>query len=183
MKKLILFTALLVSFLSSAQKFGIVDTEYILDQLPEYKKAQQEIEKISMEEQKKIEKMHQSLDSMVRVFQREEVLLTEELKLNRKTEISKKELEIKEYQKKIFGYQGRIFLKRQELIQPIQNKVYGAIEKVAKKQKLQVIFDKSGDLTIIYANKVHDYTDIVLEMLSLGDPKDTIDNKRSTNNN
>ncbi len=178
MKKTLIALSFLVSFLTYSQKFGIVDTELILDQIPEYKKAQQEIEKISLEEQKKIEKMHHSLDSMVRVFQREEVLLTEEMKNTRKVAISKKENEIKEYQKKIFGYEGRIFLKRQELIQPIQNKVYGAIETVAKKQKLQVIFDKSGDLTIIYANKVHDYTDLVLEILSLGDPKDTIDNKK-----
>ena len=122
--------------------------------------------------------MYNSLDSMVRAYQREEVLLTEELKVKKKSAINERDKEIKKYQKKIFGLNGQIFLKRQELIKPIQDNVYSAIEKVAKKHKLQAVFDRAGDLTILYYTDVHDYTEYVLEELQLGDPKDTIDNPK-----
>ncbi len=180
MKYLIIFTSLLFfSLVASAQKFGVVDTEKILSEMKEYKTVQEEIDKISIEEQKKIEKMYGELDSLNHTYQREEILLTEEMKTKRRAEINKKHKQIKTYQRKIFGFEGLIFLKRQELIAPVQNKVFTAVEKVAKKHKLQFVFDKSGDLSLIYANPVHDYTDYVLEELDLGDPTDTSDNKRT----
>ena len=100
------------------------------------------------------------------------------MKEKRLEEIEVEEKKIKEYQKKIFGFEGLIFLKRQELIEPIQDKVYEVVKKVAKAHKLQIIFDKAGDLTMIYASPVHDYTDYVLESLNLGDKLDTVDNPR-----
>ncbi|MCP4521865.1 MAG: OmpH family outer membrane protein [Cytophagales bacterium] len=179
MKKILLFAFSLCLFSSVfAQKFGYVDTEFILKQLPEYKEAQQEIDKLSVQYQKQIEKKYVSLDSLFNAFRQEEILLTEEMKREKQNEIMLKEKEIKEFQKKIFGYEGLIFLKRQELIKPIQDKVYDAVKKVAEREKLQVVFDKASDLVMIYANPVHDYTDYVLEELKLGDKKDIIDNKR-----
>lgn len=168
MKKLVFIFALLASANTLfAQKFGFVDSEKILNQMPDYKAAQQEIDEISIEYQKVIENMYQDLDSMFQVYRKEEILLTEEMKIKRQDAISKKETEIKEYQRKVFGFEGLIFLKRQELIKPIQEKIQEAIKKVAQQQKLQVVFDKSGDLTLLYATETHDYTDYVLEELGL----------------
>ena len=175
---IIITTALLVSFSGFSQKFGYVNTEHILSKLPEYKEAQKEIDRISVDYQKQIDQMYVSLDSMFNDFRRKEILLEKEQKKRAQDKIMAKEKEIKEFQKKIFGYEGEIFLKRQELIKPIQDEVYGAVEKVAKDQKLQVVFDKAGDLVMIYTDATHDYTDFVLEELGQGDEKDTIDNPR-----
>lgn len=177
-KSLLLVFGLILGLQVFAQKFGFIDTEYILKKVPEYKDAQKEIDKISIEEQKKIEKMYSSLDSMYNAYRREEILLTEEMKNKRQGQIVEREKEIKEYQKKIFGFEGRIFLKRQELIKPVQDKVFTAVEKVAKVHNLQIVFDKASDVNMIYANPTHDYSDYVLEELDLGDPNDKIDNER-----
>jgi outer membrane protein len=180
MKKsvLVLLLISMLTFVANAQKFGYVDSEFVLKKMPEYKEAQKEIDKLSIKYQIEIEKMHKSLDSMKRVYQNEVILYTEEMKKKKLDEISAKEKETYEYQDKIFGYEGRIFLKRQELIAPIQDKVYAAIETVAKKHRLQFIFDKAGELNILYADAAHDYTDFVLEELGFGDKVDTIDNPK-----
>lgn len=178
MKRLLIFFSVFFALQVNAQKFGYVDSEYILKKLPEYLEAQQNIDKESVKFQQEIEEMYGSLDSLFNSFRKEEVLLTEEMKRKRQDEIMAKEKEIKEYQKKIFGFEGVIFLKRQTLIEPIQNSVFTAVKKVASKHHLQIIFDKSSDLVMIYTNPTHDYTDYVLEELGLGDKTDTIDNKR-----
>lgn len=168
MKKFVFLLSFLalVSF-SYAQKFGVVDTEKILNQMSEYKEAQKEISKISIQYQKEISGMQQAVDSLKSVFKQEEILLTDEMKEKRLKEIKKKQGAVKDKQRKIFGFEGLIFLKRQELIEPVQDKVYAAIKAVAKKERLQMIFDKAGDLTILYVNNTHDYTDYVLEELGL----------------
>ncbi|HNB62512.1 MAG TPA: OmpH family outer membrane protein, partial [Saprospiraceae bacterium] len=104
----------------------------------------------------------------------EEVLLTDEMKAERLETIHKKESEWKEYQRKVFGFGGLFFLKKQELIKPLQDKVFEAVEKVAKQNRLAIIFDKSSELVMIYTDPKHDYTDFVLEELGLGDPNDKI---------
>lgn len=159
---------------ASAQKFGYIDSEYILKKMPEYQEAQKELDRLSMNWQKDIEEKKQEVDKLKADFQAEEVLLTDLMKEERLEEIQEKEKELKEYQKKIFGFDGLIFLKRQELIKPVQDKLYEAVEKVAKAKRLQILFDKAGDLVMIYTNPIHDYTDYVLEELGLGDPNDTI---------
>ena len=112
-------------------------------------------------QRKDIEQLH-------RVYQAEEVVLTEPMKKKRQDEILKKEQDLKSYQNKQFGYEGQLFKKRQELTKPVQDKVFEAVEKVAKKKSLAAIFDKSGDLTLLYTNPAHDYTEFVLEELGLG---------------
>ncbi|MFK7900569.1 MAG: OmpH family outer membrane protein [Cyclobacteriaceae bacterium] len=152
---------------AQAQKFGFIDSELILKKMPQYKEAQQEIDRVSINYQKEIEVMSSSLDSMYNVYRKEEILLTEEMKQKKKTQMSEKETEIKEYQRKIFGFEGLIFLKRQELIRPVQDVLYEAVERVSKRHKLQFVFDRAGDLSMIYANPVHDYTDLVEEQLEI----------------
>lgn len=160
-----------------AQKFGYVNTEFILSKLPAYKEAQTEIDKLSKKYQQEIIAKHKSLDSLQNVYDKEEILYTEEMKRKKQTQLEEKTAEISEFQNSIFGYEGRIFLKRQELIRPIQDEVYAAIEKVSKKNSLQFMFDKAGDLVILYSTATHDYTDFVLEELGEGDKIDVKDNK------
>lgn len=178
-KHFILLTIIFFGLLQAkAQKFGYVDSEFILSKIPEFAEAQKEIDKLSIKYQKEIIGMKKSIDSLENIFTKEEILYTEEMKRKKTAEIEKKTSDLSEYQNSIFGYEGRIFLKRQELIRPIQDQVFESVEKVAKKHKLQFVFDKAGDLTILYASATHDYTDFVLEDLGLADPVDIIDNKR-----
>ena len=153
---------------AQAQKFGWVDSEFIMAKMPEYAKAQQELALLSDTWQKEIEVQQKDLDKLHRNYQNEEIVLTEAMKKKRQDEILLKEQELKTYRNKQFGYEGQIFKKRQELNKPVQDKVFEAVEKVAKKKTLAVLFDKSGDLTMLYTNPAHDYTEFVLEELGLG---------------
>jgi len=152
---------------AQAQKFGWVDSEFIMTQMPDYGKAQQELNTLSETWQKEIEAQKKDLDKLYRTYQAEEVVLTEPMKKKRQDEILKKEQDIKAYQNKQFGYEGQLFKKRLELTKPVQDKVFEAVEKVAKKKQLAVLFDKSGDVTMLYTNPAHDYTEFVLEELGL----------------
>lgn len=177
MKRLVFLVVLFLLIGSSAysQKFGYVDTDFILSKMEEYQEAQAEIEKVSKQWQEEIHNMYQEINKMYSEYKAEEVLLTEEMKEERMAAIKKKENAVKEYQEKVFGYEGLFFLKKQELMKPVQDKVFEAVEKVAKDQRLQIVFDKSGDLVMIYTDPIHDYTDYVLEELGLGDEVDTIE--------
>ena len=169
MKKILLsfFLILFFSSITQAQKFGYIDTEYILNKMPDYRKAQGEIDDMSITWQKEVQDLYKEIESLYDVLQAEEVLLTEDMKNARIEKIEQKEKEVKEYQKKVFGFEGLYFLKKKELVKPVQEKVAESVEKIAKKHKLQFIFDKSGDMVMIYTNPIHDYTDFVLEDLGL----------------
>ena len=176
MKRIILSCLIVVFALSRvfAQKWGYVDTEYILSKIPEYKEAQDEINTLSLSWDQEIQSMYREIESLYDKLQAEEVLLTAEMKEERLAEIQIKEEEVKAYHKKVFGYEGLFFLKKKELIKPVQDKVFDAVEKVAKDNRLQMVFDKSGELVLIYTDPIHDYTDYVLEELGLGDKNDVI---------
>ncbi len=176
MKHIILSCLFIVFTLSNvvAQKWGYVDTEYILGKIPEYKEAQDEINTLSLSWDQEIQSMYREIESLYDKLQAEEVLLTAEMKEERSAEIQIKEEEVKAYHKKVFGYEGLFFLKKKELIKPVQDKVFDAVEKVAKDNRLQMVFDKSGELVLIYTDPIHDYTDYVLEELGLGDKNDVI---------
>lgn len=168
MKKLLIFSLLLtIGFAGFGQKFGYVDMNYILGRMQEYKEAQQEIEKLAKGWEDEIQKMYQEAEAMQADLKAEEVLLTKEMHEERQAEIDKKWKEIKDYQKKVFGFEGLYFLKKKELIKPVQDRVFEAVEIVAKNNRLQIVFDKSGELVMIYTDPVHDYTDFVLEELKL----------------
>ncbi|MET0572653.1 MAG: OmpH family outer membrane protein [Pedobacter agri] len=160
----------------NAQRFGYIDTDFILNKMPEYKKAQDEINQLSQAWEKEVQEMQKKIEGMYAALQAEQVLLTEEMKKERTDAIQKKEAELKEYQKKVFGFGGLFFLKKQELIKPIQDKVWDAVDKVCKENSLAIMFDKAGELVMIYTDPRHDYTDFVLDQLGLGDPNDKIKN-------
>jgi len=160
----------------TAQRFGYIDTDFILNKMPEYGKAQEEINQLSEAWEKEIQEMDKKIESMYSDLQAEQVLLTDEMKKERQVAIQKKEADLKEYQKKVFGFGGLFFLKKQELIKPIQDKVWDAVDKVAKQNNLAIVFDKAGELVMIYTDPRYDYTDFVLDELGLGDPNDKIKN-------
>jgi outer membrane protein len=164
MKKIIAsLVILLFSTATFAQKFAYVDTKYILENIPEYTKAQKSLDDISAEWQKDIEKKYKEIDEMYKAYQNEQVLLTDEMKKKREEEITKKEKNVKDLQKAKFGYEGDLFKKRQELIKPIQDKIYDAIQKLAVAKGYDFVFDKSvGGSPILYCNPALDKSNDVL---------------------
>ncbi|OYU97090.1 MAG: hypothetical protein CFE21_02030 [Bacteroidetes bacterium B1(2017)] len=151
---------------SKAQRFAYVDTEYILDMLPEYKSAQKQLDLIAETWQKEAEEKKAEIDRMQKDFQAEQILLTEELKKKKEADIKAKEAELKEFMNKKFGYEGDLFKKRQELVKPIQDKVFDACQKIAKQSALDFIFAKGGEMIMMYSNAKYDKSDEVL--LELG---------------
>ena len=177
----LIFSLALLFGLSQAygQKFGYIDSDLILKKMPEYKKAEGELAQLSLKWQKELDDMKIALDKMQADYRAEEILFTDDMKKERLDTIASKEKKLKEQQKKIFGFEGLIFLKKQELMKPVQDKLYEAVEKISKSKQLQVIFDRSGDLLMIYANPIHDYTDFVLEKLGLGEADDKLENNEN----
>lgn len=167
MKKLfvLLFIVIAGSFNTNAQKFGFVDSEYILENMSEYRDAQDLLDKLSLDWQKEIEVKFAEVDKMYKDFQADAVLLPEDIKKKRQNEIIAKEKEAKDLQKKKFGKDGELFKKRQEIIKPIQDKVYDAIESIANASSYAVIFDKAGSVTLLYSNSKYDRSDDVLDKL------------------
>ena len=165
---IILFIAmLLASFTSHAQKFGYVDTEYILENIPEYKSTQDKLDEQSIEWQKEIEMKFAEIEKLYKAFQAEAVLLPEDIKQKREDEIVAKEKEVKDLQKQRFGKDGDLFKKRQELVKPIQDKVYNAIEEIATEGGYAVIFDTASNLNMVYVNSKFDKSNDVLEKLGI----------------
>lgn len=167
MKKITFLFACLVltAFTASAQRFAYVDSDYILSNIPEYAEAQKQLDEISKNWQKEIENKFKEIDQLYKNYQQEQVLYTEDMKKQKQKEIEDKEKAAKELQKKRFGYEGDLFQKRQELIKPIQDKMYEAIQKVATTKGFDVIFDKSSSTTMLYSNTKLDASDDVIKQL------------------
>ena len=167
MKKSIIATIvfILLANLSFAQKFAFVDTEYILDRIPAYKSALEQIDKISLEYQNEIEGSIQDIEKLYKNFQNERVLLTEEQKLKKEEEIVGKENAIKDLQKKYFGPEGAVSTKRQELIKPIQDEVYKVVKEMAIEGAYAVIFDTASGAGILYENPRYNKSDEVLQKM------------------
>lgn len=150
---------------AQAQKFAYVDTEYILGSIPEYKIAQTQIEDLSGKWQKDIETRFAEIDKLYKTYEADATMLPEEMKRKREAEIINKEKEAKDLQKQRFGQSGDLFKKRQELIKPIQDRVYNAIEAVSTLDNIAIVFDKSSGATMIYTNSKYDISDTVLKKL------------------
>ncbi|MFN4145576.1 MAG: OmpH family outer membrane protein [Runella sp.] len=179
-RRLLLLLSLILTTCSLyAQKWGYMDMEYVTSKMPDYQKAQAELDKFSERWAKEIQDKYAEIDRMQRLYQAEEVLLTDDMKRKRLQEISDKEREAREYNNKIFGFEGMLFQKKKEIIKPITDQVYKAVERVCRMKRLDMLVDKSSDFVIIYSNPVHDYTDYVMEELGLTDNKN---NKINTSN-
>lgn len=165
---------LVVSLLSQAQKFAYVDSKYILSHIPEYQQAQAEINKLSSQWQKDIENKYETIAKLETSLQAEKILLTDEMKQKREQEIATKRQEAKDMQKSKFGINGELFKKREELVKPIQDQIYEAIQEVASTSALMVVFDKASDSNMLYTNPKHDISDKVLKKMGLK-PGETLD--------
>ena len=162
---LLFFT--IISTNSYSQKFGYVNSEFILNSMPEYKEALSEIENLSKAWEKEVSEMYIDVEKKEVILKNEEILLTKEMYEEKRIELDEEWNEVRSYQQKVFGFEGLYFLKKKELIQPIQDILFESIERVAKKNRLQIIFDKSSEPVLLYTNPIHDYTDYVLEDLGL----------------
>jgi outer membrane protein len=152
---------------SSAQRYAIIDSKYILQKLPEYKTAQQRLDQFSEQWQQEIDRKSAELDKMYKNYDAEQVMLSDELKKKREDELFNKEKELRDLQKKRYGYEGDIFKKRQELIKPIQDRVYNAVQRLAAAKSYDFILDKSEGITVIFADPKLDKSDDVLRELGV----------------
>jgi len=166
MKKLIISLIIFIFWVPIfAQKYAFVDTEYILNRIPSYKAAQEELDKLSKAWQKEIETLYEEIEKMYKDYQSEKVLMTEEMRQKREEEIISKEKAAKELQKKYFGPEGALFQKRKELIKPIQDEIYNAIKEIANENGYALILDTSAGPTVLYFNPRYDISDDVLQRL------------------
>jgi outer membrane protein len=150
-----------------AQRYAIVDTKYILDKMPDYKEAQSKLDQFSEQWQKEIDVKQAALDKMYKDYEAEQVMLSEDLRKKREDEIFVREKEVRDLQRKRFGFEGDLFKKRQELVKPIQDKVYTAIQKIAVARMYDFILDKSEGITVIFADPKLDKSEDVLKELGV----------------
>ena len=168
MKKILLLACMLgLGFAGIAQKYAIIDSRYILDKMPEYKEAQKQLDDIAAGWQKDIDGKQADLDKMYKDYDAEQVMLTEDLRKKREDQLFGKEKDLRDLQRKRFGFEGDLFKKRQELIKPIQDKVYNAVQKMAVSRGYDFVLDKSEGITIIFADPKLDKSEDVLKDLGV----------------
>ena len=160
-----LITALMIAFTANAQRIATVDINKILESLSEYQAAQKSLDDTAAKWQREINEEYDKIKGLYSRYQAESVLMSEEVRRQKEEEIMNKEKEVRELQKSKFGPEGALFKKRQELVRPVQDKVYEAIEDYANTKGFDFIFDKSGSAGIIFSNARFDKTDDILKEL------------------
>jgi len=167
-KILLSFAFLLLSgFAANAQKYCMIDSKYILEKMVEYKDAQIKLDQQSKTWQSEIDTKMQEVDKMYKSYQAERAMLSDDMRKKREDEIVAKEKAAKDLQKQRFGYEGDLFKRRQELVKPIQDRVYNAVQKLAANKGYDFVLDKAGGVTLFYANPVLDKSDDVLKLLGI----------------
>ncbi len=169
MKKILIIACslLLITFSATAQRYAVIDSKYILDKLPDYAAAQKMLDQFSEQWQQEIDQKQALVDKMFKDYEAEQVMLSEVLKKKREDELYNKEKELRDLQKKRFGFEGDLFKKRQELIKPIQDRVYNAVQKLAVEKQYDFILDKSEGITVIFADPKLDRSADVLRNLGV----------------
>jgi outer membrane protein len=148
-----------------AQRFAYVNSEYILEQIPEYVSAQKQLDALSIQWQDEVDARFAEIESLYQAYQQDQVVLNEALRRQREDEIVNKEKEVKDYQRQKFGFEGDLFKERVRLIEPIQERVSKAIQAIAESQNLDVILDKNSEVMMLYANPRLDKSDEVIVRL------------------
>jgi outer membrane protein len=167
-KTLLLSIAVLgLALAGYAQRYAIIDTKYILGKIPEYRDADTQLQQIGVQWQKEIDDKQAQLDKMYKNYEAEQFMLTEELKKKREDELFLREKEVRDLQKKRFGYEGDLFKERQKLVKPVQDKVYNAVQKMAIAKSYDFVLDKSEGITIIFADPKLDKSEDVLKELGI----------------
>ena len=167
MKKILLGIVLVLAtgFAANAQKFALVDMEYILRNIPSYEMANEQLNQISARFEKEVNDMAAEAETMYKNYQSDRVFLTDEQKQAREQEIVAKEKEVSDLRYKYFGNEGELFKKRQSLMKPIQEEVYEAIKAVSQEKGYQVIFDRASSQSIVFASPKIDVSNDVLAKL------------------
>jgi outer membrane protein len=171
LKRLSIIVLLLIinnfAIAQGAPKFGHIDTEYILGQMPQYDEKKAELEALAGSYDKEVRSLYGEVEKMKAALKAEEVLLTAAMKLDRQKEIELKEQEALKKYTELFGYDGLYYKKVDEILKPLRDRISQIVEAVAKRYGLDYVFDKAADVGIIYSNPVHDYTEFVLEELGI----------------
>src|SRR5690606_35618009 len=163
MKKLaFIFILFCLNFSVSAQRFAYINTDDILDNLPEFQEAQKELDALSEQWQKTIEAKYAELSELRKQFKAEEILMTPEMKKKKEEEWAQKEKEAREYQKEKFGIEGELFTKRKELVKPIQDKIFKEVQEMATRNNYAIIFDTAGQNNILFADPKFDKSEEIL---------------------
>ena len=157
--------AVLITFSASAQRFAFVDVNKILESIPEYQEAQTELDRIAKTWRQEIAQEYDVIKGMYNRYQAEQVLLSDEARAEKEEEIMNKEKAVRKMQKERFGPEGDLFKRRQELVRPIQDRVYDAIEEYSNERGYDFIFDKSGAAGIIFSNEEYNKTEDILKKL------------------
>ena len=180
-KKVLLFAFLIVSLNSIAQKaqrIGYIDMEYILQNIPEYTEAQSNINEKALGWQKEIEEKQKEIDGLKAELNNEKALLTKDLIIEKEEDIQLLIVELKQVQELYFGANGDLFFLRQQLVQPIQDLVYNAVQDIASKRSYDFIFDKSSDLVMLFSNSQYDVSEMVIASLTRSEKLNEIKEKR-----
>lgn len=168
MRKFLIIFLLLASLTTAqAQKYACVNTDYIMRNVPEYNQALAKINKFIAEWQQELQNKQQEVDELRQQYQQEAYLLPDNLKQRRQDEIHNKESELRSLQQQRFGAGGDLDQKRAELMKPVQDRVYNAIERVAREKNYAFVFDKSASATVLYVSEKYDISNLVLEMLGV----------------
>ena len=169
MKRTLFLTALVLftAISGMAQKYAIIDTRYILEKIPDYTNAQRQLDQVAADWQKDIDTRQQALDRMYKDYDAEQVMLSDDLKQKRQDQLFMKEKELRDLQRQRFGFEGDLFKKRQELVKPIQDKVYNAVQKLSSARGYDFVLDKSEGITIIFADPKLDKSEDVLRELGI----------------
>ena len=170
MKKILVLLLIIMAVsagVTAQQRYAIIDTKYILSKVPEYKEADKKMQQLGEQWQKEIDDKQVALDKMYKNYEAEQFMLTDDLKKKREDELFVKEKEVRELQKKRFGYEGDLFKERQKMVKPIQDKVYNAIQKIAIARFYDFILDKSEGITVIFADPKLDKSDEVLREMGI----------------
>lgn len=169
MKRIVLIIGILVALATQAdaQRYCLIDSKYILDNITEYKDAQTRLDKMSEDWQKEIDARMQEVDRMYRTYQAERAMLSDEMRKQREEEIIEKEKAVKDLQKKRFGFEGDLFKERQKLVKPVQDRVYNAVQKYAESRAYDLVLDKAAGVTVFYADPKLDKSDEVLKSLGI----------------
>ena len=165
LSSLFLTTVFAVSL--NAQKIAVIDINAVLSELPEYITAQQELDKLAAEWNQEIAQEYDKIKSLYNKYQAEQVLLSEEVRGQREEEIMQKEREVRALQKRRFGNEGELFLKRREIVNPIQDKVFAAIETFALDRGYDLVLDKAGSAGVLFVGEEFDKTDLIRRRLGI----------------
>jgi outer membrane protein len=163
----VLLVLLATTFAQAQQRYCFIDSKYILEKISDYKDAQTKLDNLSKTWQDEIDAKMADVEKMYKGYQAEKPMLSDDMRNKRQDEIVAKEKEAKDLQKQRFGYEGDLFKKRQELVKPIQDRVFNAVQKMASTKGFELVFDKSGGVTLFYADPKLDKSDEVLKILGI----------------